>query len=73
MAFDFLLLFGQLNLLLLLKEKKKEVIKKTRLSVIETIKLFEYKKIHKSYWDKLKLYKQIVYKALLITKTLYLG
>lgn len=44
---------------------------KTRLIIIEVVELFEYKKSNKGYWDRLKLYKQIVNKALLIKGALY--
>lgn len=37
MTFNFLLLFGQLNLLLLLKEKRKDIIKKTKLLVTKVV------------------------------------
>ena len=40
---------------------------------METVKLFEYKKSNKSYWDRPKLYKQVVNKVLPIVKTLYIG
>ena len=43
------------------------------LSVIEAVELFEYGKTNKGYWDGSKLHKQVVNKALLIAKALYLG
>lgn len=49
------------------------MIDKTRLSVTKVVQLFEYKKTNKDYWDRFKPYKQVVNKALPITKTLYLG
>ena len=49
MVFDFLLLFRQLNFLSLLKEKKKKVIDKTKLSVTEAVELFKYKKTNEGY------------------------
>ena len=36
------------------------MVEKTRLTVTEAIELFEYKKLNKGYWDRLKLYKQVV-------------
>ena len=43
------------------------------MEVTEATKLFEYKKANKGYWDKPKLYKQVVNKACLIAEKLYLG
>lgn len=69
---DFFFLFGQLNLSSLPKKRKKYRIDKTRLSVTKVIELFEYKKTNKSYyWIRLKLYKQVINKVLLIAETLY--
>ncbi len=39
--------------------------------MIETTKLFEYKRQNRSYWDELKFYIKVVNKALWITKALY--
>lgn len=41
--------------------------------MIEAVELFEYRKANKRYWDRFKLYKQVVNKALLLTGILYLG
>lgn len=71
MTFEFLLLFSYLNLFFLSKEKRFEVIKKIRLSVTEAVKLFEYGKANKGYWDGPKLYKQVVNKALPLVETFY--
>lgn len=46
---------------------------KTWLFIFEVIKLFEYKKSNEKYWDKAKLHKQVVSKALLIAKVFYLS
>ena len=46
---------------------------KTELIFREAVKLFEYRKINKRYWDGPKLHKQVVTKALLITEALYPG
>lgn len=73
MVSDFLLPFEQLNLLSLSEGKKKGVIDKTGLSVIEAVELFEYEKTNEGYWDGSKLHKQVVNKALPITEALYLG
>lgn len=73
MAFEFLLPFDRLNLFSLSKKKKIEVMEKTRLSVTEAIKLFEYGKANERYWDGRKLHKQVVNKALPLAKALYPG
>lgn len=66
MASNFLLLFSRLNLSSLSKKKKSN--QKIRLSVTEDMKLFEYRKANKGYWDGSKLYKQVVNKAVPILK-----
>lgn len=73
MVSEFLLPFGQLNLLSLFKEKQKEVIEKMWLTIIEVVELFEYKKNNKKYWDRAKLYNQVVNKVLSIAKAFYPG
>lgn len=45
--------------------------KKTKLNVTKVIKLFEYKKANKKYWDRHKLHKQVVNKVLSLVKALY--
>lgn len=40
---------------------------------IEVIEVFEYEKNNNGYWNKAKLYKQVVCKVLLIAKALYPG
>ena len=45
MVSEFLLLFGHLNLLLLSKEKQKEVKEKAGLTITEAVELFKYGKI----------------------------
>lgn len=39
--------------------------------MIEIIEIFEYKKNNDGYWDRAKLYQQVVTKALLIAEVLY--
>ena len=73
MVSDFILPFGRLNLSSLSKEKKKEVIDKTGLSVTEAVELFKYGKTNEGYWDGSKLHKQVVNKALPIAEALYPG
>lgn len=46
--------------------------KKIALTILKVIRLFEYKKNNKKYWNKVKLYKYVVNKTLLIIKTFYL-
>lgn len=55
------------------EKKKKEMIDKMRLTIMEAMELFEYKKSNKGYWDRFKLVKQVVHKILLITEALYQG
>lgn len=71
MTFDFLFLFGWLNLASLSSKKRKEIVKKCDLLETEVVKVFEYGKNNDRYWDRAKLYKQVVNKALPIVKTLY--
>lgn len=49
------------------------MIEKTRLTILEVAELFEYRKNDKGYWDRAKLHKQIVSKALPIVEVLYSG
>lgn len=39
--------------------------------VTKAVELFKYQKLNNGYWDKLKLYKQVIYKVLSITEVLY--
>lgn len=55
----------------MLKEKKKEIINKTELIVRKVVKLFEYIKTSKGYWNRPKFYKQEFNKALPIAEALY--
>ena len=56
MASEFLLPFGRLNLSFLSKEKKKEIVQKSRLKVTEAVEIFEYGKSNDGYWDGPKLH-----------------
>lgn len=47
-----------------------EVIEKSGFIITKTVKIFKYKKNNDKYWDKVKLYQQIVTKALLIAEIL---
>ncbi len=67
MVFEFLLPFDRLNLLSLSEEKQKEMMEKTELTILKAVKLFEYGKNNEGYWNRAKLHKQAVSKALLIT------
>lgn len=49
MASNFFLLFDQLKLSSLSEKKKKEMIEKIELTVIEAVELFEYGKLNESY------------------------
>ena len=43
------------------------------MTIIEAVKIFEYGKNNNRYWDRAKLHKQVVEKALSIAEALYLG
>lgn len=73
MASNFIFLFYQLNLLSFSEKKKKEMINKMGLTIMEAIELFEYKKSNEGYWNRFKLDKQVVNKILSITEALYQG
>ena len=73
MIFELIFAYGQLNLAFLTPEKKNEVIQQTGLKFTKAAKIFEYGKNNDGYWDEIKLYKQVVEKALSIAKALYPG
>lgn len=70
MTSDFLLPFGRLNLASLSSQKRKEVIEKCGLLEIVAVEVFEYGKNNDEYWNRAKLLKQVVSKALPIAKAL---
>lgn len=63
--------FEYFNLLSLSLEKKEKVIEKAGLNYIKVIEIFKYEKNNNRYWDKTKLYPQVINKALPIIKSLY--
>lgn len=71
MTSEFLLPFGWLNLFSLTPEKREQIKEKTRLVETKAIEIFEYRKNNDGYWDRAKLYKQVVDKALLIAQAFY--
>lgn len=73
MTSDFLLFFGQLNLAFLFSKKRKNVVTKNNLLKTEAIEIFKYRKNNDKYWNRAKLHKQVINKALPIVETLYLG
>ncbi len=73
MVLEFILPFGRLNLTSLTPEKRQEVMKKTGLTHIEAVKVFEYRKNINSYWDEAKLHQEVVNKASPIAEALYPG
>lgn len=73
MVLEFLHLFGYLNFLYLSLKKRQQVIKKAYPTHIKTIKIFKQKKNNNGYWNRAKLYQQIINKALLNVKVFYLG
>lgn len=54
-----------------LLEKREKFIQQIRLQEIEVVENFEYKKNNDSYWNKVKLYKQVINKTLPIIKAFY--
>lgn len=42
------------------------------LTIMEAVKLSEYKKSNKNYWNRPKFYKQVINKTLLIAEAFYL-
>ena len=62
--------FSWLNLTFLSSEKKKVVVEKCGLLETEAVEVFKYGKNNNGYWDGAKLHKQVVSKALPITKAL---
>lgn len=56
MVSEFFLPFDHFNLSSLPKDKKKEVIKKAKITITKIIMLFEYRKANKEYWDGPKLH-----------------
>lgn len=56
---------------LILKKRRKVSIQQTRLQKIEIIENFKYRKNNNGYWDRVKLYKQVVNKMLPISEVFY--
>lgn len=73
MVSEFLLPFGRLNLSSLSQEKRDEVVSRTGLTLTEAVEIFEYGKNHEGYWDRVKLHKQVVTKALPVAEAFYPG
>lgn len=70
---NFLLLFGQLNLAFLFFEKEQKIIKKYNVLKTETVEIFKYEKNNNKYWNRAKLYNQVVSITLFITEIHYSG
>ena len=73
MVSDFLLSFGWLGFSHLSDADQNSLLTATGLTEIEAVEIFEYGKNNNGYWDGPKLLKQIVEKAVPITKALYPG
>ena len=73
MVSEFLLIFGRLNFSSLPEDKKKYVMEKAERTITKAVVLFEYGKVNKGYWDRLKLHQQVVNKTLHIAEALYPG
>lgn len=73
MTFEFILPFGRLNLASLSPERREEIVQETRLIETEAVEVSEYGKNNDGYWDRAKLYQQVVKKALPIAEAFYPG
>lgn len=73
MTFEFILPFGRLNLASLLPERREEIVQETRLIETDAVEVSEYGKNNDGYWDRAKLYQQVVKKALPIAEAFYPG
>lgn len=73
MIFDFLFPFGQLGISHLADVDQKSFLATTGLAKTEAAELFEYRKNNNRYWDRPKLIKQVVQKAIPIAEALYPG
>ncbi len=71
MTSEFFLSYRRLNLASLTPKKREEDIQQAGLQKIEVVEIFEYGKNNDSYWDKTKLHKQVVNKALPIIEVFY--
>lgn len=70
MILKFIFLFKRFNLAFLSFKKRQKVIKK-KLIYTKLIKIFKYKKNNNRYWNRAKLYQQVINKALFIVKVFY--
>lgn len=68
MKFEFFFLFGRLNLFSLTLEKKEQGKDKIRLVEKKAVEIFEYRNINNEYWNRAKLYKQVIDKVLPIAQ-----
>lgn len=73
MVFDFIFSFGRLNPAFLSQEQRKNAMNNTGLTSEKAVEIFEYRKNNDGYWDKVKLHKQVVNKALPVAEALYLA
>lgn len=70
MVSEFIFFYVWLNLAFFIFEKRK-IVFRTGLLEEKTVENFEYRKNNNSYWDKIKLYQQVINKALLIAEVFY--
>lgn len=73
MVSEFIFPDRRLNLASFTPKKREEVVKQTGLTITEAVEIFEYGKNNNGYWDRAKLHKQVVEKALPIAEALYPG
>ena len=70
---EFIHSFRRLNLASLTSKKNQEVVKKTGVTQIEKVEVYEYGKNNNSYWDEANLHQQVVNKESSIAERLYFG
>lgn len=73
MTFEFHHPYNWLNLFSLSYDKREEIKEEIILVKTKVVEIFEYEKNNNIYWDKAKLYKQVINKALPIMQVLYSG
>lgn len=73
MVSKFLLSFGRLNLLSLLKLSQQDLVERCSLTETKTVEIFKFGKNNQRYWIGADLLKQVKNKVLPITQTLYQG
>ncbi len=68
MVFEFIIPYGKSNLAFFTLKIKKEFVQQTGLTIIQAVESFKNKKNNHRYWDRAKLYKQMVKKVCCLEK-----